>query len=1006
MSNQGSEKTVEQLKTDRTAAKRIFSRLVNSIIRTCNDTQEEMLKASFDKVTQEAEKVMEANDDVEAGFIAELEGELDTDEEVVLSEQQQADLAKTANECDTKLKEVRTLIQSTLWTKFGKVEMTTALQAAETVCEHAAAVQPDMDQEAFDFLLNHLKELVKTAKDVHCQWKRWISPNVQEEIQSKLQKMELCIPQLVSKKAYFIQAKIKEDIERLSRTPSTSNYLPPIVKLKPTTLPKFTGIKREFYRWRKDWEALQNLGEPTGSREVKKIQLLESLDERVARDLRLTTYNTAEDIFRVLENRFGNQTSIAIEIVEELQRMPAVKSHQPRKIVDLIQTVEKALQDLKDLGNTGAIKNPLVTKSIESKLPEALKKEWLVHVANERISVGLDNRFDCLLAFLKEQEGIYEQLEQLRDEEPMRKDTRPEVKHARTKSTKSDSNQAGCVVCGDGRHKRKLYFCKQFKVLKLPEKKAAVKRLGACKKCLEVHGFGSFCKPGYLCKNQSCKEENATDHHYYLCPHAEVRRRNENQKANKTVFEEEESRGHYTTKQEEFFKKLSPELAKQCKDVFSNTASKTLGTVKEHSNILTESGLKELPVIMMLLEVTANDGQRIGTIIDLASDTNYITHKAAHKLNLRSEGITLVVHGVGGMKTEVVTKRYLLKIRVRTSKDTFKSHQMVCYGLDSIADIQRHVTPRQLQNLLPDIPLNELVRPKEINLLISHREGQLAPQKVRSVGDLVLWDGPLGKVVGGAHPKLFEEFTLSAHMSKTHFARSMRAAALKYEEFISNNPEQAHKNTKDVQLHEASTSAINQDFLKWWRWDSIGAACEPRCGGCRCGNCQPGGKEMTLAEERELEVVKEGLTYVMADSHSQEPHWHAKYPWLEDPTSLPNNRTIVEATFFRTEKQLAKQPEWKAAYTSQVHDMIDRRAAIKLSKDVLNNWDGPVWYVSHLIAPNPHSLTTPVRLVWNSSQRFRGVSLNDLLMKGPDVLNQIRAVLLRFRDGSMLPWET
>lgn len=63
------------------------------------------------------------------------------------------------------------------------------------------------------------------------------------------------------------------------------------------------------------------------------------------------------------------------------------------------------------------------------------------------------------------------------------------------------------------------------------------------------------------------------------------------------------------------------------------------------------SDVKELPVILMLLEVTANAGQKIGTLINLASDTNYITHGAASRLNLKGEKIALVVHGVGGMTT-------------------------------------------------------------------------------------------------------------------------------------------------------------------------------------------------------------------------------------------------------------------------------------------------------------------------------------------------------------------
>ena len=116
--------------------------------------------------------------------------------------------------------------------------------------------------------------------------------------------------------------------------------------------------------------ALQEQGEPTGSREVRKAQLLHSLEDRTTRDLRLTSYNTAKDIFCVLENRFGNRTAIAIEIVEELQRIPPVRGHQPRKIVELIQAVGKALQDLSDLGTV-----------------ETLKKEWLVFVADKRNAV-------------------------------------------------------------------------------------------------------------------------------------------------------------------------------------------------------------------------------------------------------------------------------------------------------------------------------------------------------------------------------------------------------------------------------------------------------------------------------------------------------------------------------------------------------------------------------------------------------------------------------------------
>ncbi|XP_054611256.1 uncharacterized protein LOC129169152 [Dunckerocampus dactyliophorus] len=971
-------KSLQQLKRERTTAKQRFTRQANVLLKSCKKMSAEELVDAFGKVTLEVEKVLEANEEVET-----LTEEVEL--EPAAKEYINADVRKTAEDCEQRLEEVEGTVQRVLWQNFGCSELSLAVEAAEKECKRVVANKPSLKLEVYDLMLSNLEGLVKMAKQTMRQWTRWVPEGEQPDFRQRVRNVETSLQELISDKATLLQVKLE------SKRPSEETpHQSPTIKLKPTALPQFDGNKRNFYLWRKEWEALQRQGEPTGSKEVRKIQLLDSLEDKVVRDLRLSTYGTADEIFRVLGNRFGNKTAIALEIIEELQALSPVKSYQPRKIVDLIQVVEKALYDLSELGNTGALKNPLVTKSLESKLPDGLKKEWLVHVSEGEEASSPEERFDMLLKFLRSQEKIYEQLDQLRDDDPSRRESRVPQKHARTKTTNSSSSQASCVVCGERGHRKRLYYCKKFKALKIAEKKEAVKKIGACGRCLEVHDDDAECKTTFLCKSEGCNDAQGLGHHYYLCPKATSKGdgpRKPKLSPAKGGWKK------YTEAQEEFLTSLPPDSAQRCRDVFCNSVSKTFSSAVSERSLLAESGFEEFPVIMMILEVTANAGQRIGTLIDLASDTNYITHAAAGELNLRSEDVTLIVHGVGGMQVTVDTKRYFLKIRVTTAKGTLRSHQLVCYGLDSIAEVNRHIPPKTLQKIFPDVPLHELVRPTKIKLLISHKEGRLVPQKVRSVGDLVLWDGPLGKAVGGSHPDLMEDVKVIAHGSRTHFARSMRTAAVAYQEVTSRSP------VHHLQLTQAVTSAANRDFIDWWRWDSIGAACEPRCGGCRCGNCQPGGKEMTISEERELEQIKSGLTYISGDRHSEKPHWHAKYPWVQDPATLPNNRRAVEAAFLRTERQLAKEPRWKAAYRAQVHEMVERNAAVKLSKEELASWSGPVWYISHLIAPNPRSVTTPVRLVWNSSQKFRGQSLNDLLMKGPDVLNDIRAVLTRFRQG-------
>ena len=141
-------------------------------------------------------------------------------------------------------------------------------------------------------------------------------------------------------------------------------------------------------------------------------------------------------------------------------------------------------------------------------------------------------------------------------------------------------------------------------------------------------------------------------------------------------------------------------------------------------------------------------------------------------------------------------------------------------------------------------------------------------------------------------------------------------------------------------------------------------------------------------------MIRNNLRY-----DSDRKHWITKYPWIVDPSTLPDNYPSALATLKHTEKVLAKDETWAKVYDSQIRDMVDRGVAKLLSSEDVADWNGPVFYLSHLAVLNPKSTSTPVRIVFNSSQLYKGFSLNGSLAKGPDsYLNNLLGVLLRWRE--------
>ena len=148
---------------------------------------------------------------------------------------------------------------------------------------------------------------------------------------------------------------------------------------------------------------------------------------------------------------------------------------------------------------------------------------------------------------------------------------------------------------------------------------------------------------------------------------------------------------------------------------------------------------------------------------------------------------------------------------------------------------------------------------------------------------------------------------------------------------------------------------------------------------------------LTQIEREEAKLIEESCVKV-------EGQWMVPYPWKKDPNLLPGNRELAVKHLVSTERRLKRDSEQAEAYCKQLEGMESMGFGRKLSKEEIDSHQGPVHYIPHDAVLRPEKRTTPVRIVFNSSSLYQGHTLNDYWKKGPDMLNGIFWVVLRFRE--------
>lgn len=126
-------------------------------------------------------------------------------------------------------------------------------------------------------------------------------------------------------------------------------------------------------------------------------------------------------------------------------------------------------------------------------------------------------------------------------------------------------------------------------------------------------------------------------------------------------------------------------------------------------------------------------------------------------------------------------------------------------------------------------------------------------------------------------------------------------------------------------------------------------------------------------------------------------HYELALPWKEYPPCLGNNKSTAEHRLILLKRRLNRDPNTLNKYKQFIDDLTLKRYARQITDEDAMRDHTPKWYLPHHPVYHPQK-PDKVRVVFDCSATWRGISLNDQLLQGPDLTNSLVGVLTRFRQ--------
>ena len=163
-------------------------------------------------------------------------------------------------------------------------------------------------------------------------------------------------------------------------------------------------------------------------------------------------------------------------------------------------------------------------------------------------------------------------------------------------------------------------------------------------------------------------------------------------------------------------------------------------------------------------------------------------------------------------------------------------------------------------------------------------------------------------------------------------------------------------------------SRLAEQFQHWWDLESYGTQ-------YKVDNWSKEDREALKILENSIK--HDGTRYV------------TKLPLRKEINQLPNNYTTAHGQFQSLEKRLSSNLDLKKKYSQTIDLDLEKGYVIRLGQsEMALSEDQKEWYLPHHPVKHPHKIEK-VRRVCNAAAKHQGVSLNDMLMTGPDLLQKL-----------------